>query len=98
MMPVEYDPDMPCSGQSFALLEPISVRILAESFGTPSRLVNQRFRALGMMGDEHIQPGSRICLTNSLFKKSNTVPNGPMRNCGIFQEYAVGAPCSTGYV
>lgn len=56
------DDIIPCSGQAFLLLRAVSGRVLAESFGISADLVDEHLEALGMDGDDPINPGSRICL------------------------------------
>ncbi|CAO3671857.1 unnamed protein product [Rhizopus stolonifer] len=63
MIPVLQDPAMPCEGQPFVLLQPVNIQILAESLGTPSDVINQRFMDLGV-SDEIIQAGSYLCLVS----------------------------------
>lgn len=53
---------IPCAGQAFLLLRSVTGRVLAESFGISADMIDNHLEALGMDGDDPINPGSRICL------------------------------------
>ena len=53
---------MPCAGQSFLLLRPVSSRLLAESFGIATSVIDAHLESLGIHGDDLVNSGSRICL------------------------------------
>lgn len=73
----------PCSGQLFLLLRAVSARILSESFGSPPDEIDAHLEALGMDGDDPINPGSHICLRSM----NDTVSLGYIYNATLADEF-----------